>query len=42
VGYPFASPLELTFTISGKIPCGVPGAIATYCSGERKAAIKKV
>ena len=27
--------------ISGYIPCGVPGAIATNCSGERKAAVKK-
>ena len=30
------------FTISGKIPCGVPGVIPTYCRGERKAAMKKV
>jgi hypothetical protein len=42
VGYPLASLLDLTFTISGKIPCGVPGVIATYCNGERKAAIKKI
>jgi hypothetical protein len=42
MGNAFAPPFEFTLTISGKIPCGVPGAIATYCNGERKATIKKV